>query len=261
MEEDNNLQHDMEIKGVAEKVLNEPSEDSEQLSEGSEQESEVSEERFGHQTKSRVRTQDHTLSVREVAKIFEEKGLDVTERTVLNWCHPNKKDGSYRLDCYFDPLEKKYYVTPQSAQTIIPKHSVGAVAQEKSPIQRQQYSESSEPIAEPPEEFWEDIPKDSSELVEEFPKAARHYIRQLELKQHTLEGEKQAQEHIIKKYEDMQDKVYDFVAGQGREIGQLQQKLALLEGSKNRDPQQSSEVEAVTVLETHRSSESSPNVD
>ena len=65
----------------------------------------------------------------------------------------------------------------------------------------------------------------------------------------------------IKKYEDMQDKVYDFVASQGRVIGQLEQKLELLEGPRNRDPQKSSEVEAVTVLETHRSSEISPNVD
>ena len=104
MQEDNSLQQNMGLDGVAEEVLNEASEDSEQPSESSERSSAVPEERFGHETKSRVRTEDHTLPVREVAKIFEERGLAVTERTVLNWCHPNKRDGSYRLDCFFDPV-------------------------------------------------------------------------------------------------------------------------------------------------------------
>jgi len=59
--------------------------------------------------------------------------------------------------------------------------------------------------------------------------------------------------------EEMQDKVYDFVASQGRVIGQLEQKLELLEGPRSREPRQSSEGEVVTIRETDRSSEHSPN--
>src|SRR5579859_4502099 len=51
------------------------------------------------------RKENHTLTVREVARMFEAAGVARTERSVTNWCQPNKS-GIARLDSYFDPNER-----------------------------------------------------------------------------------------------------------------------------------------------------------
>jgi hypothetical protein len=64
------------------------------------------------------RRSDHTLTVREVARMFEAAGVARTERSITNWCQPNKT-GIARLDAYFDPNERKYFITPESVETAI----------------------------------------------------------------------------------------------------------------------------------------------
>ena len=64
------------------------------------------------------KTPNHTLSVREAARLFEDAGVPRTERSIINWCNPNKK-GIKRLDCYFDQTDRKYFVTPQSISLTI----------------------------------------------------------------------------------------------------------------------------------------------
>jgi hypothetical protein len=59
------------------------------------------------------RSAEHTLSVRDTAKIFESAAFPLTERTVINWCHPNRH-GVERLDCFFDEHDGKYFITPHS---------------------------------------------------------------------------------------------------------------------------------------------------
>lgn len=61
---------------------------------------------------------NHTLTVREVARLFEAAGVSRTERSITNWCQPNKT-GIARLDAYLDPNERKYFITPESAETAI----------------------------------------------------------------------------------------------------------------------------------------------
>lgn len=62
--------------------------------------------------------ENHTLTVRKVARKFEAEGVARTERSIINWCQPNKS-GVTRLDCYFDPNDRKYFVTPQSVELAI----------------------------------------------------------------------------------------------------------------------------------------------
>src|SRR6266404_4795003 len=62
--------------------------------------------------------QSHTLTVREVARFFESAGVSRTERSITNWCQPNKT-GIARLNAYFDPNERKYFITPESVETAI----------------------------------------------------------------------------------------------------------------------------------------------
>jgi len=64
------------------------------------------------------RRENHTLTVRETARLFETAGVARTERSVINWCQPNRQ-GIARLDGYYDPNERKYYITPQSVDTVI----------------------------------------------------------------------------------------------------------------------------------------------
>src|SRR5206468_12249461 len=73
---------------------------------------------FGTLPQVAERKGNHRLTVREVARTFEAAGVARTERSIINWCQPNKM-GVARLDSYFDPNERKYFITPQSAELAI----------------------------------------------------------------------------------------------------------------------------------------------
>ena len=75
-------------------------------------------EDFGKVPQVAERKENHTLTVREAARMFEAAGVARTERSVINWCQPNRQ-GIMRLDSYYDPNERKYYITPQSIEAVI----------------------------------------------------------------------------------------------------------------------------------------------
>src|SRR5437660_1646209 len=66
-----------------------------------------------------------TLTVREVARRFEVAGVARTERSITNWCQPNKT-GVCRLDNYFDPNERKYFISAQSVELAIQEEKAKA---------------------------------------------------------------------------------------------------------------------------------------
>jgi len=75
-------------------------------------------EDFGAVPQVAERKENHTLTVKETARMFEAAGVARTERSVINWCQPNRQ-GIPRLDSYYDPNERKYYITPQSVEAVI----------------------------------------------------------------------------------------------------------------------------------------------
>lgn len=75
-------------------------------------------EDFGKVPQVAERKENHTLTVRETARMFDTAGVARTERSVINWCQPNRQ-GITRLDSYYDPNERKYYITPQSVEAVI----------------------------------------------------------------------------------------------------------------------------------------------
>jgi hypothetical protein len=75
-------------------------------------------ENFGKVPQVAERKENHTLTVRETARMFEAAGVARTERSIINWCQPNRQ-GITRLDSYYDPNERKYYITPQSVEAVI----------------------------------------------------------------------------------------------------------------------------------------------
>jgi predicted RNase H-like nuclease (RuvC/YqgF family) len=57
--------------------------------------------------------------------MFETAGVARTERSITNWCQPNKS-GIARLDAYFDPNERRYFITPQSIELAIQEEKAKA---------------------------------------------------------------------------------------------------------------------------------------
>src|SRR5437660_11781557 len=70
-------------------------------------------EHFGNVPKTSEQKEYYTLTVRETARLFEVAGVARTERSIINWCQANKL-GVCRLENYFDPNERKYFVSRQS---------------------------------------------------------------------------------------------------------------------------------------------------
>ena len=64
------------------------------------------------------RTENHTLTVREVARLFEQAGVPRTKRSIINWCRLNRH-GVARLDSFFDENEGRYYITRQSVNRAV----------------------------------------------------------------------------------------------------------------------------------------------
>ena len=82
-------------------------------------------EDFGTLSKVSERKENHTLTVREVARMFEFAGVARTERSIINWCQPNKL-GIPRLDAYFDPNERRYFISSQSVGLAIKEEQAKA---------------------------------------------------------------------------------------------------------------------------------------
>ena len=80
---------------------------------------------FGRVPKVSERKESHTLTVREVARMFEAAGVARTERSIVNWCLLNRT-GIARLDSYFDPNERRYYISPQSVESAIAEEKAKA---------------------------------------------------------------------------------------------------------------------------------------
>lgn len=162
------------------------------------------------------RKENHTLTVREAARMFESAGVGRTERSIINWCQPNKT-GVARLDCYFDPNDRKYYITPESVEL--------AIAEEKAKYARfgsPDRSELSRDIG--AGKAWKEAPRPADghrEDIEELNKqifdlkianrAKDHFIEQLKTEREAFNDER-------KKYVDQLITV-------NRQVGQLETKL------------------------------------
>lgn len=75
--------------------------------------------------KSTERKESHILTVHEVARMFESAGVARTERSIINWCQPNKL-GVPRLDAFFDLNERRYFISPQSVELAIKEEQAKA---------------------------------------------------------------------------------------------------------------------------------------
>jgi len=82
-------------------------------------------ESFRNVPNASERNENHILTVREVARMFETAGVARTERSIVKWCRRVGNEVP-RLDSYFDPNERKYFITPQSVELAIAEEQAKA---------------------------------------------------------------------------------------------------------------------------------------
>ena len=174
-------------------------------------------EYFGKVPQVAERKENHTLTVRETARMFETAGVARTERSVINWCQPNRQ-GITRLDSYYDPNERKYYITPQSVEAVIQEE-----------IQR--VKNSSE--ATPSESFGSSVAH-----VKHFPTTAKpiatdeRKVQEMEREIMDLKIANRGKDYLIDQLKGERTGFFDQLLSANKTVGQLETKLHQLEGPK-----------------------------
>lgn len=177
------------------------------------------------QTPQPQKKESHTLTVRQVARLFEEAGVPRTERSIVNWCQRNKQ-GIAKLDAYFDRNEQKYFITPHSVELALQEELAKAKASEPNPIlpKASEASESSAPQ--------DNNPDTATEL-----KALRLEVRDLTITN-------RAKDHIIGLLESDRRESIEKLITFSHKVGQLETKLLqLTSGPKSN--QQDTETETI----------------
>jgi hypothetical protein len=164
--------------------------------------------------KAAAKTEQHTLTVREVARLFESHGVSRTERSITNWCQPNRQ-GIARLDAFFDENEGRYYITPQSVSLAIEEEkSRNAGAQNATEIKNAG-------VPKPAEDPRADTPPP---IVEEGR------AKELERQNRDLEITNRMKDAYIEKLESEREKHVDKMIGMSRYVGQLETQVMQLGG-------------------------------
>jgi hypothetical protein len=169
--------------------------------------------RFGNVPKASERKENHTLTVREAARMFEAACVARTERSIVNWCQPNKT-GIARLNSYFDPNERKYFITPQSVEQ--------AIAEEKARAAK--INELSEPVG--------NVPKDSErsqKRVQLRSEGDDQQVRDLEREVMDLKITNRGKDYLIEQMQNERNGFYDQLLTANRKVGELETKLLQLE--------------------------------
>ena len=160
------------------------------------------------------RKENHTLTVREVARMFEVAGVARTERSIVNWCQPNRT-GIARLDSYFDPNERRYYISPQSAEQ--------AIAEEKAKATK--HKDSSDPFG--------NVPQTTETVKQAKPKSEEDESRakELELENRDLNITNRAKDMVIDQMQKERNGFFEQLLAASRKLGALETKLLQIESS------------------------------
>jgi hypothetical protein len=162
------------------------------------------------------RKENHTLTVRDAARMFEAAGVARTERSIVNWCRPTPT-GMARLDSYFDLNERKYYVTPESVERAIQEEIQKAT-------RINDRSESFGTVPKPSE-----TPKTTSESDEKD--SGR--IREIERELIDLKIANRGKDYLIEQLQKERNGFFDQLLSASRKVGELETRLLQLEEPKS----------------------------
>lgn len=161
-----------------------------------------------------VRRENCTLTVREVARLFETAGVARSERSITNWCQPNRQ-GIARLEAYFDPNERRYFITPQSVDAAITEEKARAAKANAEPVPQ---------VAEP----FRTIPHDSEPQRNEDTVSVGK-LAELSRELRDLEITNRVKDLQIDRMEKDREKMLQQLVETSRTVGQLETKLRGLE--------------------------------
>jgi hypothetical protein len=161
------------------------------------------------------RTENHTLTVREVARLFEQAGVPRTERSIINWCQLNRH-GVARLDSFLDENEGRYYITPQSVSRAMEEERA------KHP------TATSQPTAEA------DLPH-RAETPPRHEEETGGRVKELERKNRDLEIVTRAKDFYLERLEKERGQHVEQLIGMSRYVGELETQLLQLGGAPRGD--------------------------
>lgn len=171
---------------------------------------------FGSVPQHAERKENHTLTVRETARMFDAAGVARTERSIINWCQPNRQ-GIARLDSYFDPNDRKYYITPQSVEAV---------------IQEEIHRASKNGDLSPSEAFGSDVTR--VKHPGNAMAADERKLQELERQIMDLKIANRGKDYLIGELNKERKSFFDQLLTVNRTVGQLETKLNQLDGPKLR---------------------------
>jgi hypothetical protein len=174
-------------------------------------------EEFGKVPQVAERKENHTLTVKETARMFETAGVARTERSVINWCQPNRQ-GITRLDSYYDPNERKYYITPQSVEAVIQEEIQRAKKSNEAPV--------SESFRSPVEPVKHSQNTGTAKVTED------RKVQELEREILDLKIANRGKDYFIEQMKHERTGFIEQLQTSSRIVGQLETKLHQLNGSK-----------------------------
>jgi hypothetical protein len=187
-------------------------------------------ESFRTAAKLSERKENHTLTVREVARMFEAAGVARTERSITNWCQPNKM-GFARLDYYFDPNDRKYFISPQSVEAAIQEEKAKTDKTITTSNAETVFPKGSESLQKVDKQIWEAERGRMQELEKEVldlkitNRGKDYFIEQLQNERETFGKERQ--EYV--------EKLMSF----NRKVGELETRLLQLEAPASESSRES----------------------
>jgi len=173
-------------------------------------------EAFGKVPQGSERSENHTLTVKEVARMFESAGVARTERSIVNWCQPNPQ-GVARLEAHFDMNDRKWFITPQSVERVI--------AEEKAKAQK-----TNPPVS----EAFGNVPKGAESRLETETEPTSNdtgRVKELEKEVMDLKITNRGKDYFIEQLQKEREGLINQVVSVSRKVGELETKLLQLEGA------------------------------
>ena len=164
------------------------------------------------------RKENHTLTVREAARMFETAGVARTERSITNWCQQNRT-GVARLDAYYDPNERKYFMSPQSVEL--------AIAEEKAKAAK--INEPAEPAGRDAEGFGS-IPHAAENVKKSEPVSEGDESKVSELEKEVMDLRilNKGKDFFIEQLKKERQDFFEQVVSANRKVGELENRLLQL---------------------------------
>lgn len=174
--------------------------------------------------------ESYTLTVREAARLFETAGVARSERSIVNWCQQNRQSIA-RLDAYFDPNERRYFITRQSVDTIIAEEKARAAKANAEPVPRR--AEASGAPLNPDAEEFRKVPSSSGAVNAGSPTETAE-LAELRKENLDLKITNRGKDYFIDQMKLERDGLVKQLVDSSHRVGQLETKLLLL-GSHDGD--------------------------